>query len=65
LEEIFMPRIEHVTVEARRPVHMPPLTDEEMERQAIAELERMGRALNAKRSGYKPKRRGWNHADRG
>ena len=58
-----MPRIEHVTVEVR-PVHMLPLTDEEMERQAIAELERMGRALSAKKSGYKPKRRR-GYADRG
>uniref|UniRef100_I2PZY0 Uncharacterized protein n=1 Tax=Desulfovibrio sp. U5L TaxID=596152 RepID=I2PZY0_9BACT len=46
-----------------RPVHMPPMTDEELEAQAIRELERMQRARDAKRSGYKPKRRGWNHAD--
>jgi hypothetical protein len=48
-----------------QPVHMRPMTEEELEREAIRELERMQRALNAKRSGYKPKRRGWNHADRG
>lgn len=57
-----MPRIEHVTVEAR-PVHMPPLSDAELEAEAIRELERMERALNAKKSGYKPKRRGGRYAD--
>ena len=40
-----------------RPVHMSPLTDAELEAEAIAELERMERALNAKKSGYKPRRR--------
>lgn len=47
------------------PVHMPPLTDAELEARAIADLERMQRARDAKRSGYKPKRRGRNHAGRG
>ena len=41
-----------------RPAHARPMTDEELEAQAIAELERMERARNAKRSSYKPKRRG-------
>lgn len=41
-----------------RPVHMPPLTDAELEARAIADLERMQRARDAKRSGYKPKCRG-------
>jgi hypothetical protein len=45
-----------------RPTHMPPKTDEELERDAIRELERMQRARDAKRSGYKPKRRR-NYAD--
>ncbi len=58
-----MPRIEHVAVEAR-PVHMLPMTEAELEAEAIRELERMGRALNAKRSNYRPKRRG-RYEDRG
>jgi hypothetical protein len=45
-----------------RPAHLPPMTDEELERDAIRELERMERALNAKKSGYKPRRRR-NYAD--
>jgi len=40
-----------------RPVHMRPLTEAELEAQAIRELERMERARNAKRSGYQPKQR--------
>lgn len=48
-----------------RPVHMRPMTEEELEREAIRELERMERALNAKKSGYRPKRRGGRYADRG
>ncbi|WP_428558893.1 MAG: hypothetical protein ACP59X_12875 [Solidesulfovibrio sp. DCME] len=47
-----------------QPVHLPPKSDEEMEREAIRELERMERALNAKRSNYRPKRRG-RYANRG
>jgi len=45
-----------------RPVHMPPLTEAELEAQAIRELERMQRARDAKKSGYKPRRRR-NYAD--
>ncbi len=41
-----------------RPIHMPPKSDAELEAEAITELERMERARNAKKSGYKPKRRG-------
>lgn len=48
-----------------RHVHMRPMTEEELEAQAIRELERMERALNAKKSGYKPKDRRWRHANRG
>lgn len=40
-----------------RPVHMPPLSEAELEAEAILELERMERALNAKKSGYRPRRR--------
>lgn len=40
-----------------RPVHMSPKSDAELEAEAIRELERMERALNAKKSGYKPRRR--------
>ena len=40
------------------PAHLPPMTDEELEREAIAELERMERALNRKKSDYQTKRRG-------
>ena len=36
---------------------LPPKTEAELEAEAIRELERMERALNAKKSGYKPKRR--------
>lgn len=48
-----------------RSAHMPPKTEAELEAEAIQELERMGRALERKKSGYKPKRRGGRHADRG
>ena len=48
-----------------RPVYMPPLSEAELEAQAIAELERMGRALERKKSSNKPRRRRWSHADRG
>jgi hypothetical protein len=48
-----------------RPVHMPPLSEADLEAQAIAELERMGRALERKKSNNKPRRRRWSHADRG
>lgn len=41
-----------------RSVLMRPMTEEELEREAIRELERMQRARDAKRSGYRPKRRG-------
>ena len=41
-----------------RPIHMPTKSDAELKAEAIAELERMERARNAKKSGYKPKRRG-------
>jgi len=37
--------------------HMRPMTEEELEAQAIRELERLERARNAKRSGYQPKQR--------
>jgi hypothetical protein len=58
-----MPRIErHETMS--RPVHMPPMTEAELEAEAIRELERMERALNAKKSNYRPKRRG-RYEDRG
>jgi hypothetical protein len=40
------------------------MTAEEMEREAIRELERLERARNRKRSGFVPKRRG-GYADRG
>ncbi len=43
---------------AARPVHMRPMTEEELEAEAIAELERIERARNRKKSGYRPKRRG-------
>lgn len=39
------------------PVHMPSMTEAELEAEAIRELERMERALNAKKSNYGPKRR--------
>lgn len=45
------------TTNQARPIYMRPLTDEELEREAIRELEALGRKLNAKRSGYQPKRR--------
>lgn len=41
-----------------RPASMQPMTEEELEAQAIRELERLERAKNRKRSGYTPKRRG-------
>ncbi len=47
-----------------RPVHMPPKSEAELEAEAIRELERMERALNAKKSNYRPKRRG-RYEDRG
>lgn len=53
------------TMQQGRPVHMPPLSEAELEAQAIVELERMGRALERKKSNHKPQRRRWNHADRG
>lgn len=46
-----------------RPAPMRPLSEEEVEAQAIRELERLERTRNAKRSGYAPKRRRWDHAD--
>ncbi len=46
-----------------RPVHMPPLSEAELEAQAIAWCEKLSRKLDTKRS--KPKRRGGRHADRG
>jgi len=46
-----------------RPVHMPPLSEAELEAEAIRELERMGRALERKKSNSKPRRRRWSHAD--
>ncbi len=51
-----MPRIEINDAKAR-PVHKPPLSDTELEAEAIRELERMERALSAKKSGFKPRRR--------
>ena len=48
-----------------RPVHMPPKTPAELEAEALAWCESMGNKLNAKKSGYKPKRSGGRHADRG
>lgn len=45
------------TISQPRPVHMPLKPEEELEREAIRELERMERALNRKKSGYKPRRR--------
>lgn len=48
-----------------QPCPLPPQTEAELEIQAIRELETMERARNAKRSGYAPKRRRWDHADRG
>lgn len=53
------------TLQQGHPVHMPPLSDAELEAQAIAELERMGRALDRKKGKSTPRRRRWNHADRG
>ncbi len=49
--------VERVAVEVR-PVHMPPMTEAELEAEAIRELERLERARNRKRSGFVPKRRG-------
>jgi hypothetical protein len=37
---------------------MSPKSDAELEAEAIAELERLGRALERKKSNYRPKRRG-------
>lgn len=34
-----------------------------LEAAALRWCETMGAKLDAKKSGYKPKRRGWNHAD--
>jgi len=45
------------------PVQMPPQTDAELEAQAIAELECMQRARDAKRSNYRLKPRGHGYAD--
>jgi hypothetical protein len=42
---------------------MPPLTDAELEAEAIRELERLQRARDAKRSDFQPKRR-WRYVDR-
>jgi hypothetical protein len=53
------------TMQPGRPVHMPPLAEAELEAQAIAEFERMGRALERKKSNDKPRHRRWSHADRG
>lgn len=53
------------TMPQGRLVLMPPLSEVELEAQAIVELERMGRALERKKSNNKPRRRRWNHADRG
>lgn len=44
-------------IQPARSAHLLPMTDEELEREAIRELERMERSLNQKRSGYQPKRR--------
>lgn len=55
----------NLSMQQGRLVHMPPLSDAELEAQAIAELERMGRALERKKSNDKPRRRRWSHADRG
>ncbi len=52
-----MSRIEINDAEAR-PVHMRPLTDEELEAEAIRWCERMGRKLSAKKSNSKPRRYG-------
>lgn len=56
-----MPRTE-INDAMSRPVHMPSMTEAELEAEleaeAIRELERIERALNAKRSNYRPKRRG-------
>ncbi len=57
-----MPRIEINGAKAC-PMHMPPQSEAELETEAIRELERMERALSAKKSGYKPKRRGGRYAD--
>lgn len=41
-----------------RLVHAQPITEEELEAQAIKWCEKKGRALDRKKSGYTPKRRG-------
>lgn len=53
------------TTQQARPVHMPPKTEAELEAEAIRDLERLSRALDRKRGGNKPNRRGGRHADRG
>jgi len=45
------------TMQQGRPVHMPPQSDVELEAQAIAELERMSRALDRKKRENTPRRR--------
>ena len=44
-------------IQQAKPVHMQPKTEEQLEAEVIRELERMGRALERKKSGYKPRRR--------
>lgn len=42
-----------------RPAHMQPLTEEELEREALAWCERMEGKFQKKKSNYTPKRRRW------
>jgi len=46
-----------------RPDHVPPRTEAELEAEAVNWCERMGRALDRKKTGYKPIRRGCGNAD--
>lgn len=55
----------NLSMQHGHPVHMPLLSEAELEAQAIAELERMGRALERKKGKDKPRHRRWSHADRG
>ncbi|PSH02668.1 MAG: hypothetical protein CXZ00_16270 [Acidobacteria bacterium] len=48
----------HVSVHQKNLSEVSEVSETELEREAIRDLERLERARNAKRSGYTPKRRG-------
>lgn len=53
-----------MTTQQPRTVPMVTKTEAELEAEALAWCERMGRKLNAKKSDYRPKRPGCGNADR-